>query len=816
MKKKMKNRSVQGHRQILLLIAFVVIIMASLFIYNSLEVEITGKTTTELPTEHSFEVNEYLTQTKIIPLELESGNLNSLSITGNYIGEGGFKIYLESNGKLILIADSKKIEPISSLELANTEYDDTIDLDTNTEEIQINLQYADDPEYDPENNGVGRMDNLIDFTVANSIVPENTSLLCTRWTVNDDSSVCYGNENCCAFLELPVKSTQWDYPFYLSAEADGAGKKNLVKARIINFNIEDEINVTFSMEAALLARFYGNLYSFDSYCDKSCEITDKLEGDYNLIVEITDDIYLNLDSIDYSLIAEETEKITKHLPDIVLEDKYDWGGDYKLIDNYDDTFDLKIFTTPRTKYKPGFGAQIISTTSNGKIKSIKKLKKNKISVRIDETNDDRISTEVFALQENISFDEATITLRKTGLVNFILRCTDFNLTRFECDSSWDITNIPFTDHGETISFRVTTFTAYAGGGGNESTLVIYDDNDIEGGSQNKGKGVQINFFANYSNTTTALGINDTIGWCNISFNVTPNGPFNMSFQNGSQLWQYNRSFTDPGNYTWNVTCGATGYETLNATDTINIIACGNIITNTTLTGNLQSNGTCFTIGADNIILDCAGYSITGNGTGSGYGVLANLRNNVTIKNCKIQNFSHGIFLNYSNSSFIYNNTLHNNSEFYLYYGSPRGSGDGLHLNFSHNNNITLNIAYNNSDSGIELHNSSNNTLASNRVYENIREGFESVDSGNNMFTSNTANNNTREGFYFIRSSNNIFTSNTANNSIVQGGFYFSNSQNNMFTSNTANNNNREGFYFSNSANNTLTSNTVNNNIRETF
>ncbi|MCK4670840.1 MAG: right-handed parallel beta-helix repeat-containing protein, partial [Nanoarchaeota archaeon] len=294
--------------------------------------------------------------------------------------------------------------------------------------------------------------------------------------------------------------------------------------------------------------------------------------------------------------------------------------------------------------------------------------------------------------------------------------------------------------------------------------------------------------------------------------LMPNATYNVSYD-GQPCSGSNCTFTQyNGEINISLTLGS-----IHTLDISAFFACGQTLTSdTTLTGNLQSNGTCFTIGAENIILDCVGYEIKGNGTGSGYGVLANLRNNVTIKNCKIQNFSHGIFLNYSNSSFIYNNTLHNNSEFYLYYGSPRGSGDGLHLNSSHNNNITLNTAYNNSDSGIELRESSNNTLASNRAYQNIREGFELVSSRNNTLSNNTANNNTREGFYFISSSNNLLTSNTANNSIVQGGFYFSNSQNNTFTSNTANNNNREGFYFSNSANNTLTSNTANNNIRETF
>lgn len=54
----------------------------------------------------------------------------------------------------------------------------------------------------------------------------------------------------------------------------------------------------------------------------------------------------------------------------------------------------------------------------------------------------------------------------------------------------------------------------------------------------------------------------------------------------------------------------------------NVSACGTLSTageTYQLTQDITSAGTCFTIGANNITLDCVGHSVTGNGTG--YGVL---------------------------------------------------------------------------------------------------------------------------------------------------------------------------------------------------
>ncbi len=70
-------------------------------------------------------------------------------------------------------------------------------------------------------------------------------------------------------------------------------------------------------------------------------------------------------------------------------------------------------------------------------------------------------------------------------------------------------------------------------------------------------------------------------------------------------------------------------------------ACGSVTESSVLTTDVSSATTCFVITANNLVLDCAGYKISYNSgaTNNNYGISATGRNNVTIKNCVIQDTS---------------------------------------------------------------------------------------------------------------------------------------------------------------------------------
>ena len=76
----------------------------------------------------------------------------------------------------------------------------------------------------------------------------------------------------------------------------------------------------------------------------------------------------------------------------------------------------------------------------------------------------------------------------------------------------------------------------------------------------------------------------------------------------------------------------------------------------TLSSNLTSAGTCFTVNASSVTIDCAGYSITGmNFTGTS-GVYSNQAGTI-VKNCKISTYSTGVSFNAASSSTVQNTTM---------------------------------------------------------------------------------------------------------------------------------------------------------------
>ncbi|MDO8340250.1 MAG: right-handed parallel beta-helix repeat-containing protein, partial [Candidatus Burarchaeum sp.] len=90
------------------------------------------------------------------------------------------------------------------------------------------------------------------------------------------------------------------------------------------------------------------------------------------------------------------------------------------------------------------------------------------------------------------------------------------------------------------------------------------------------------------------------------------------------------------------------------------LSCGTLTASTTLDIDLTTTGTCFTIGADSITLDCNGHTITGSGStaGSGFGVMNTQYDNVVIRNCVITNFEKGIyFTGASDNAIFINDTI---------------------------------------------------------------------------------------------------------------------------------------------------------------
>jgi parallel beta-helix repeat protein len=233
------------------------------------------------------------------------------------------------------------------------------------------------------------------------------------------------------------------------------------------------------------------------------------------------------------------------------------------------------------------------------------------------------------------------------------------------------------------------------------------------------------------------------------------------------------------------------------------LSCGDTITSDTVLTNdlLNCPSDGIVIGANDITLNCQRHTISG--TGIGAGILAVSRQNITIKNCTVQNFTRGIRFDSTTQSQLVKNTANNNSYF------------GISLTFSSNNILTSNTAYNNSFDGFILSSFSNfNTLISNVAKSNNRHGFTLDVSSNNTLKSNGAYDNNRDGFS-LSSSNNTLTSNVAERNNNDGFILFSNSNNNLI-GNLATDNEFSGLDLVSSSNNTLIGNLVQDNKNHGF
>ncbi len=280
------------------------------------------------------------------------------------------------------------------------------------------------------------------------------------------------------------------------------------------------------------------------------------------------------------------------------------------------------------------------------------------------------------------------------------------------------------------------------------------------------------------------------------------------------------------------------------------VSCGSTLTeDTTLDNDLICNGTAATnnaliIGADNITLDCVGYSIIGNATKPSFpydeiGINISTQKNVTIKNCQIRDFEEGILFYRSSYVNIEHNTLAKNaqaihlsySDFNVLAHSKMGdsrireassSSYGVLLESSSNNTIINNTITNNrfglqfysshfnkvsnnliedsgliekSGTGVSIQSSSNNIFAYNILTNNFDAGFNTYGGLNNTFLSNIVE-NSANGFRIYDS----YTHTLINNTAAHGGmgFYLSASSERYFTNNTLINNtayNNSGYHF---------------------
>lgn len=155
---------------------------------------------------------------------------------------------------------------------------------------------------------------------------------------------------------------------------------------------------------------------------------------------------------------------------------------------------------------------------------------------------------------------------------------------------------------------------------------------------------------------------------------------------------------------------------------------------------------------DNIVIDGAGFTLQGNGTGRGVDLTD--RSNVTVQNMKIKAFELGIWLFQSSDNKVLRNTITNNTY-------------GVWI-FAVGNTLSDNIITHNSDSGVVIDiNSSNNTISGNNITNNNR-GVWLILAFDNKFYHNNFIDNTQHVHILVSMYANVW-----NNAYPSGGNYWS-------------------------------------------
>jgi hypothetical protein len=254
---------------------------------------------------------------------------------------------------------------------------------------------------------------------------------------------------------------------------------------------------------------------------------------------------------------------------IILEDRNNYELRDMQINDVDPT--LQRPGTLNDKYK------IKYTTQNGTIIDLTEVNLTTTNLTIvpqvvqtytgdKPGNSPNLTTIVAINSTEFNFTNATISIPFNNLndrgIRYIYHCLDWDFNNAECNNWEENLTSDYADYSENathFSFTVTSFTGYAGGDGYNANMTI-DNNGPQATD------VNITFNTSYINSTSGVFI--TSAYCNISFNDSTT--FVMAEM--SNRYEYNKSFSSSGNYSYNVTCNHSVYDTLNASDNTSVSA----------------------------------------------------------------------------------------------------------------------------------------------------------------------------------------------------------------------------------------------------
>ncbi|MGC9309790.1 MAG: right-handed parallel beta-helix repeat-containing protein, partial [Candidatus Nanoarchaeia archaeon] len=363
------------------------------------------------------------------------------------------------------------------------------------------------------------------------------------------------------------------------------------------------------------------------------------------------------------------------------------------------------------------------------------VKSRQVSGRIDVL--DEMSTEVIAMSP-VEMEQAQIKLVKTGDVNEIRKCKDFDLDNFECQSGWQSTSIEFEEDEDYVMFNVTEFSAYAGY--NATHNIVHKCGNL----------TEANVIYTLNQSFTASGTCIRVQANNVTldmngYNITGDGD-----GYGIYLLQKNDVIIRNGsiyNFSRGIYLGQSN---------------DNQITNMVINNNTERGVVLAGPESDDNIIEYSTIS---------YNSLDGIW------------FQSGSASDGSDSNLIQHNTINNNGD------------NGIVMDYNADTNQIINNTINsNTDAGVNIKGYSNiienNTLAFNKYgiqTSQWGDGTHTITQGDsNIMRNNTINSNTDAGIYLTVGNFNIIDDNTINSN-ARGIFVFDTSSSPNSTTMTDNN-----------------------------
>ncbi len=294
------------------------------------------------------ELNLVVNETSKVLWQPKGNDIRSLRATGAVIGDGQIRIYLERGNLRYLIYDNKDegsvlitgqviSDAAQVLDAGNEDESGNESEQTNIDEnegkpeedsddtskipkeasVEARLEYSSSANFDIDNDGLETLTGVVDFNViAGFNWDVDYNKLCSKWRVTsldtfESTSVCYGNNECCAQFGLLALFDAWNESFSVYYNRYGATNNNLVYAQVFYYGKKN--NDFVSSNASLLkAEFRENAKEFSERCIETCSLFGFTEQSYNLSFEI-ENAALRLDKLVYSVF----EKIENQRPILV-------------------------------------------------------------------------------------------------------------------------------------------------------------------------------------------------------------------------------------------------------------------------------------------------------------------------------------------------------------------------------------------------------------------------------------------------------------------------------------------------------------------